>query len=367
MMEMVEFRLRDRNIARKALDALAAMKQEITVMHVCGTHQDTLVRFGIEPLLKEAGVSIRQGPGCPVCVTTGREIEAAVTLARKGKVIASFGDMVKVPGKDMTLSEVRSRGGDVRIVYSPTDVIKMAEREPDREFVFLGIGFETTAPTTSALLLDEKLPGNISVMSYHRTVPPALRFIAEAGEVKLDGLIQPGHVSMVIGERPYDFISEEFGLSQVIAGFEPLDLIMACLEIARQRKEGKARLVNIYGRVVRPEGNREALSAMERTFDPIDIPWRGFPTIPGSGLGISKEFDDRDAYLRFEDELSDVWEMDIPEPPGCRCGEVLRGLIDPKECPLFGKACAPNTPVGPCMVSREGSCNILYRWGKDPV
>lgn len=364
---MEDFKLRDKGTARKALDAIDSLKVDIKVMHVCGTHQDTLVRSGIESMLKEVGVSIRQGPGCPVCVTTGNEIEEAIHLARRGKVIASFGDMVKVPGKDMNLAQVRSSGGDVRIVYSPDDVKKMAKAEKDREFVFLGIGFETTAPTTSALIMDEDLPENVSVMSYHRTVPPALRFIAEAGEIRLDGLIEPGHVSMIIGEEPYRFLSREFGMPQVIAGFEPLDLIMGCLEIAKQKSGSRAELTNLYSRVVKPEGNVAALKAMDETFDPVDVPWRGFPVIPGSGLAISTKYQDRDARKRFEDELDEIKDLEIPEPAGCRCGEVLRGLIDPTECPLFGKGCAPNTPVGPCMVSREGSCNILHRWGKDPI
>lgn len=364
--EMGDFKLRDRETTKKALDAIRSLDQQVTVMHVCGTHQDTLVKFGLEPLLKEVGVGIRQGPGCPVCVTTGREIEAAVELARQGKVVASFGDMVKVPGKEETLADVRSKGGDVRIVYSSEDVVTMARKQPEKEFVFLGIGFETTVPTTSALLMDDKLPENLTIMSYHRIVPPALRFIAELGEIKLDGLIEPGHVSMIIGEKPYRFLSEEFGMPQAIAGFEPLDLVMACFEIAKQKKNGEGYLKNLYGRVVMEDGNPMALKAIDDTFEPCDMTWRGFPVIPKSGLKIRSQYQDKDAYRRFEDDLADVMAMDIPEPPGCRCGEVLRGLIDPMECPLFGKACNPRMPIGPCMVSREGSCNILHRWGTEP-
>ncbi|MGA1819886.1 MAG: hydrogenase formation protein HypD [Thermoplasmatota archaeon] len=364
---MDRFRLRDGEVAKKALKAIKDLGQDLMVMHVCGTHQDTLVRFGLEPLLNEAGIKIRQGPGCPVCVTTGEEIELAVQLALSGRIVTSFGDMVKVPGKDMTLAQARSGGADVRIVYSPDDALKIARENPEKEVVFLGIGFETTAPTTSSLLLREKTPENLSILSYHRTVPPALKFIAEAGEIKLDGLIEPGHVSMVIGEEPYRFLSRDFGVPQVIAGFEPLDLLMACLEIARQKAEGRSDLTNLYSRVVRPEGNTAALKAMEETFEPVDVKWRGFPVIPGSGLAISRRFQDHDARKRFDDELDEFLNLELPEPPGCRCGEVLRGLIEPQDCPLFGKACEPNSPIGPCMVSREGSCNILFRWGRDPV
>ncbi len=356
--------LKDREMARKIVDSIRRLGGNITVMHVCGTHQDTLVRYGLEPMLSKVGVTIRQGPGCPVCVTTPKEIEIAIRIARSGAIITSFGDMIRVPGKDRTLSQVRAEGGDIRIVYSVTDSLDIAKNNPEREVVFLGIGFETTAPTTSALLMRDDLPENLSVLSYHRTVPPALKFLASSGEVRLDGVIEPGHVSMIIGEEPYRFLSRDFSMPQVIAGFEPLDLLMACHELARQKHEGVAELTNLYGRVVKPEGNRAATEAMDRTFTPIDIPWRGFPTIPGSGLGISKEFEHADARLRFRPIVEEVQQLDIPEPPGCRCGEVLRGIIDPYDCPLFKNGCSPSTPIGPCMVSREGSCNILHRWGR---
>ncbi|MCK5774421.1 MAG: hydrogenase formation protein HypD, partial [Thermoplasmata archaeon] len=212
-------------MARKIVDSIRRLGGNITVMHVCGTHQDTLVRYGLEPMLSEVGITIRQGPGCPVCVTTPKEIEMAVRMARSGAIITSFGDMIRVPGKDRTLSQVRAEGGDVRIVYSVTDSLNIARDNPEKEVVFLGIGFETTAPTTSALLMREDLPENLSVLSYHRTVPPALRFLASSGEVRLDGVIEPGHVSMIIGEEPYRFLSSEFSMPQVIAGFEPLDLL----------------------------------------------------------------------------------------------------------------------------------------------
>ncbi|MGA1866633.1 MAG: hydrogenase formation protein HypD, partial [Thermoplasmatota archaeon] len=228
-------------------------------------------------------------------------------------------------------------------------------------------GFETTAPTTSSLLLEDRAPDNLSILSFHRTVPPALKFIAESGEVRLSGLIEPGHVSMVIGEEPYRFLSVDHKLPQVIAGFEPLDLLMACLEIARQKADGRAELKNMYGRVVRPEGNLAAIRAMAETFEPCDVRWRGFPVIPGSGLEIARKFEDHNARKKFEDELADLQELEVPEPEGCRCGEVLRGLIDPDECPLFGRSCRPDHPTGPCMVSREGGCNILYRWGRNLV
>ncbi|MCD6383291.1 MAG: hydrogenase formation protein HypD [Thermoplasmata archaeon] len=361
--EFNAFRFRDRESAKRLLDAIKRLKVELRVMHVCGTHQDTLVRYGLEQLLLDVGVEVRQGPGCPVCVTTTREIEEALALARAGVTILTFGDMIKVPAESGSLRSVKTEGADVRVVYSSIDALKMAKKESEKRFVYLGIGFETTAPSTAALLLKDS-PPNLSILSYHRVVPPALRAILEMGEVKLDGFIEPGHVSVIIGEEPYRFITEEYRIPQVIAGFEPLDLLMAAYLLAKMKKEGKPRLINEYRRAVRPEGNRLALQAMERVFYPVDREWRGFPTIPSSALEVREEFSNKNARIVYEDLLREVWKRTFREPPGCRCPEVLRGLIRSEECPLFGKACTPENPIGPCMVSAEGSCNILYRYGK---
>lgn len=362
------FTLNDKDMAQKIMDKLSALEPPeygYSFMHVCGTHQDTLVKHGLDVLLADAGVRIRQGPGCPVCVTTPREIEEAVTLARAGKTVAVFGDMLKVPGATGSLQGVKAEGGDVRVVYSIEDGVKMARENPSKEVVFIAIGFETTAPTTAAVLAVGSPPQNFSVLCCHRTVPNALRFIAESGEVKLNGLIQPGHVSVIIGSEPYQFLSKEFCLPQVIAGFEPLDLLMATYMLARQLSKNEAKLENEYTRAVHADGNPAALKMMEEAFVPVDMAWRGFPTIPQSGLELAPKYEASDTRKRFEDELAPLKNREFKEAPGCKCGEVLRGLMEPEECPLFGNGCTPSTPIGPCMVSFEGGCAIAHKYGKN--
>lgn len=361
-MDAGKFRFRDRESAERIIGKLRALDVRLRVMHVCGTHQDTLVRYGLEPMLKESGVEVRQGPGCPVCVTTTREIEECLALARAGKRIAAFGDMMRVPGPSGSLFDLQARGADVRMVYSVEDAVRLA-RADGRETVFMGVGFETTTPGT-ALALKAGPPDNFSVLGCHRTVPPALRAIVQMGEVRLDGLIEPGHVSTIIGLEPYRFLSETHHVPQVVAGFEPLDLLMAIYMLGKQKKEGRAELENEYFRVVRPEGNVRAMELLQRTFEPCDVEWRGFPVIPGSGLRFRPDFERYDARTKYAEELAPLRDRRFPEPKGCLCGEVLRGIRDPQKCPLFGRRCKPESPVGPCMVSSEGSCNILYRYGK---
>ena len=356
------FQFRDRETASRIIDSIRQMGLRMRLMHVCGTHQDTLVRHGLDEMLKDAGVEIRQGPGCPVCVTTPREIEECIRLAGRGRRIAAFGDMMRVPGPSGSLLEMHARGADVRMVYSVDDAVAMA-RSDGKETVFMGVGFETTAPGT-AVALRSGPPDNFSVLCCHRTVPPALKALVEMGEFRLDGLIQPGHVSAIIGLEPYMFLSSQYHMPQVVAGFEPLDLLMGVYMLARQKKDGRAELENEYGRVVRPEGNLRAREAMEAVFEPCDVEWRGFPVIAGSGQRLRAQYEKWDARAKFACDIGDLRDKKFPEPRGCLCGEVLRGVRDPKKCPLFGKKCRPETPVGPCMVSSEGSCNILYRYGR---
>ena len=332
-------------------------------MHVCGTHQDTLVKNGLDVLFQECGITIRQGPGCPVCVTTPQEIEQVILLAQKGKMIASFGDMIRVPGQMHSLRSIKAKGCDTRTVYGIEDAVTLAKKHPTKEVVFMAVGFETTAPTTAAALLQEP-PENFSIMSCHRTMPQALKALLDMGEVRLDGLIEPGHVSTIIGTTPYEFISKNYHMPQVIAGFEPLDLLMAVWMLVQQRSQKKATVENEYKRAVKPEGNRKAQEAINHVFTPGDKKWRGFPVIPGSSLELKETFSTYDAHKKFEDDLAELADKEYQEPPGCRCGELLRGLSSPQECPLFGTTCTPDTPVGPCMVSVEGSCNIDYRYTK---
>ncbi len=364
---MEKFKLRDKELAETILKKLKGMDLNIRLMHVCGTHQDTLVRFGLEENLAKVGVEIRQGPGCPVCVTTPKEIEEAIILTEKGKKLVVFGDMVKVPGVKGSLADARAKGGDIQIVYGVDDAVKIASKT-EKEVVFMAVGFETTIPSIAMAIKRAEESGeagkNFSILSCHRVIPPALKTLIELGEVKLHGLIEPGHVSTIIGAKPYEFISEKYHVPQVIAGFEPIDLLMGVYMLAKQIKEGEAKVEIEYTRSVRYEGNPKAVQVIYEIFEPIDIKWRGFPEIPGSGLRLRKEFEEYDARKVFRDDLKEIQDMVFKEPKGCRCGDVLRGVIYSDECPLFGKVCTPEHPVGPCMVSAEGSCNILLKYGR---
>lgn len=355
------FKYRDEETAKKILDNIRRMDIQCTFMHVCGTHQDTIVRFGLEEMLNEVGVDIRQGPGCPVCVTTSNEIADAITLARNGITVCAFGDMLRVPTTIGTLNDVRSEGGDVRIVYSIEDAVRMA-KEQTKSLVFVSVGFETTAPSTCVPLQSE-LPENFSIYSCHRICPPVLDTIFSMGETKIQGLIDPGHVAVITGLEMFKPFAEKYHMPQVVAGFEPLDILMSSYMLCKQIKEGRAEVENEYTRLVKPEGNRKALKLMEDTFVPVDRAWRGFPVIKKSALALKDKYSYCDATKIHEDILKNTPAVES-EARGCRCGEVLRGLIRSEECPMFGKICKPTSPSGPCMVSSEGNCNIAYRIGR---
>jgi len=355
------FSLKDKNLAKDVVSKIKKLNVNLKFMHVCGTHQDTLVKNGLDSLLKECGVEIGQGPGCPVCVTTPREIEEMLVLARKGKTVTSFGDMINVPGEKESLRSMRTEGFDVRTVYGIEDAVEIAEKNKDRDVVFMAVGFETTAPTTASVILKNP-PDNFSILCCHRTIPEALRAIIEMGEIKIDGLIEPGHVSTIIGTKPYEFLSKEYNVPQVVAGFEPIDVLMGAWMLVQQIEKGESFVQNEYTRVVHPEGNIKAQKAIKEVFEPGDVKWRGFPVIPKTSLELRNKFDKYDARKKFEGEFTELENKEFHEPEGCLCGELLRGLVSPFDCPLFGQACTPETPVGPCMVSVEGSCNIEYRY-----
>ncbi len=357
------FSLRDKQLADDIIVQLTRAKVNLRFMHVCGTHQDTLVKHGLDVLLKGCGVEIGQGPGCPVCVTTPKEIEEVLLLAKLGKTIATFGDMIRVPGATSSLQQMKTEGCDVRTVYSIEDALQLAANHKEKEVVFMGVGFETTAPTTASVILREP-PVNFSVLCCHRLIPPALQAILEMGELRIDGFIEPGHVSTIIGTKPYEFISKDYQIPQVIAGFEPLDLLMGVWMLVRQIQQGTAEVQNEYARAVKSEGNTKAQELLTLVFEPVDVKWRGFPVIPLSGLQLRGKYAAYDARVKYQDELQVISETQFAEPAGCLCGEVLRGLISSKQCPLFGRQCTPENPVGPCMVSSEGNCHILYRYGK---
>lgn len=348
---------RDGRLAEKIVRKIACLSGEqghVRIMHVCGTHEDSISKAGIRYLLPQ-NVEVMSGPGCPVCVTTTREIDEAISLARKEVTVTTFGDMLKVPGSSSTLAEQKTGGGDVRTVYSISDALKIAETNPGKDVVHIGIGFETTAPSTALAIKDA--PENFSVLSCHRMIPPAMDFLLSAGETGIDGFIDPGHVSVVIGLAPYKKISGKYKIPQVVAGFEPIDVLYAILLLLKMIKEKDCGVWNEYSRVVRDEGNSLALAAIDEVFEECDVKWRGFPKIPGSGLAIREEYGEKDARRRFALKVKEAG-----EPRGCRCGEVLKGIAYPRECPLFGKRCTPENPVGPCMVSGEGSCSIAYKY-----
>ncbi|KYC53036.1 MAG: Hydrogenase formation hypA family protein [Candidatus Methanofastidiosum methylothiophilum] len=325
------------------------------ICHVCGTHEHVITHYGIRALLPK-NIEVVSGPGCPVCVTTQGEIEAAVKVAEEGAIVTTFGDMIRVPSK-RSLSDAKASGLDVRIVYSIHDSINLAINNPNKKIVHFAIGFETTCPTTAVAVLNS--PDNFYVLSAHRVVPPAMDLLLSSGKINLAGFLDPGHVSTIIGTKPYENISNKFKVPQVICGFEPNDILMGIYMLLKQIHEKRAEVENEYVRGVRVEGNVKAQKLIEKVFEPCNIRWRGFPIIEESGLSLKKEFSNKDAYKEFDIEIED-----IPEEKGCSCPEILRAEKNPNECPLFGKLCTPQNPKGPCMVSREGACYISFKYGK---
>lgn len=332
-------------------------RERICLMEVCGTHTMAISGFGIRKAV-DRRLKLLSGPGCPVCVTDQSEIDAAIGLADREKVtVVTFGDMLRVPGSKGSLEQARARGADVRVVYSALDGLRLAEAEPGREFVFLGVGFETTAPTVGAAIAAARDEGvrNFSVLPMFKLIPPALRVIASSEQVMVDGLILPGHVSTVIGLEPYRFLVSEFKMPCCVTGFEAADVVQGIWMLLSQLETGPG-LANQYRRAVNPEGNRQAQGLLASVFRPTDARWRGLGVIAGSGLGLAREFAGFDAGQRFELKPGRV------KRTACRCGEVMLGAIVPPECGLFGRGCTPENPVGPCMVSTEGACAAYYRY-----
>lgn len=326
------------------------------IMEVCGTHTVAIRRFGLQHLLP-AGVKLVSGPGCPVCVTPDRFIDEAVALARQGVVITSFGDMLRVPGSRSSLEKERAAGAAIRAVYSPLDALKIAD-ESGKETVFLAVGFETTAPAIAAAAMKalEKKIANFSLLTVLRLVPPALQALI-AGDTGLSGFLLPGHVSAIIGKQAYDFLLER-RLPGVISGFTAEDIISSLLLLLEMNNKDIYKVMNNYPRVVRDNGNEKSRTVLAEVFEPVDAEWRGLGAIPASGLQLKPAFASLDSRRRFA-----IPNETVRPRRGCRCGDVLRGLIDPPACPLFNKACRPDRPLGPCMVSSEGSCSAWVTYG----
>lgn len=341
--------------------ALAKQVDEATFMEVCGTHTMAIYRHGIRQLLP-SNVRMLSGPGCPVCVTPNDYLDRAIALARQpGFVITTFGDMMRVPGSTSTLQRERATGADVRVVYSTLDALDMARREPERQVVFLGVGFETTAPTVAAAVLSAASGGvaNFSVLSAAKVIPPALQTLVSDDRLRLHGFLCPGHVSVVLGTAPYEPLARDHHLPCVVAGFEALDVLQGLMMLVEQRVAGEARVEIAYRRAVVAEGNPVARGLLDRVFEPCDSNWRGIGVLPGSGLAIREEYGAHDA-ARFEVEVEPT-----RENPGCACGDILRGIKTPFDCKLFGKVCTPEQPHGACMVSSEGTCAAAFRYGRE--
>jgi len=329
-------------------------------MEFCGGHTVTIFKYGIRQVLPPT-IEMVSGPGCPICVTANADLDRAIALAKLPNVIiATFGDMLKVPGSRSSLQEAKAEGARVYTVYSTMDAIKAAEDNPAKSVVFLGIGFETTAPTVAASIIqaEEKGLKNYFVHSLHKLSPPVVRALLDAGEVGIGGLVCPGHVSTIIGSHPWEFIAREYGIPCVVSGFEPLDILQCVAMLVEQVEKGEARVEIAYKRGVRPEGNRQALKLMEQVFEPCPARWRGIGEVAGSGLKLKERYKSFDAEANFELKPGPTI-----EPAGCICGEILRGVRTPADCKLFGTVCTPESPVGPCMVSAEGSCSASYLYG----
>ncbi len=351
---------KDPELARGLIHSIERWAPEqATLMEVCGTHTVAIARNGLRTMMPE-GIRLASGPGCPVCVTSNKDIDTVIALSRIPDVtIATFGDMTRVPGSTSSLLKEQAEGRSINIVYSPLDALTLAKENPDRQIVFVGVGFETTTPLVAMAIKRAQAMGlkNFSVFVAHKNMPGALETIVADPALEVDALILPGHVSTIIGVRPYEFLAEKYGIPGVITGFEPVDVLQGIAMIARQLHEGRAEIEIAYTRGVMPQGNPVALAAIDEVFETVDATWRGLGVIPGSGYAIRPAFAGFDAVARFSPEVEPT-----REPKGCRCGDVLRGMMAPNECPLFRKVCTPENPVGPCMVSSEGSCAAYFRY-----
>mgnify|MGYP005844402295 CR=1 FL=1 len=355
---------RDKDLVQELARRLQALSPgPATLMEVCGTHTMAVARFGLKMLLPP-GVRLISGPGCPVCVTAQPDLDGFLALGNLPHVVlTTFGDMIRVPGSRTSLDRLRAAGANVQIVYSPFDAVELARQQPDHEIIFFGVGFETTMPATALAVQTAASGGltNFSVYCVHKTMPAALRALLSSGELHIAGLLLPGHVSTIVGAASYDFIPREFGLPCAVTGFEPVDILLGVEALLQQLQSGTPHVANAYRRAVAAPPNPRASQVLAEVFQPADAPWRGLGLIPGSGVSLQTSYAAFDARLKFAAVLAQV-----PRPVAtpCRCGDVLRGVLAPPACPLFGQACNPSQPIGPCMVSHEGACAAAYRYGR---
>jgi hydrogenase expression/formation protein HypD len=334
---------------------VAPKKDNVKFCHVCGTHEWTITHFGLRSLLPE-NVEVIAGPGCPVCIIPAAEIDEAIQIAQKGIVVACFGDLLRVPGSNGSLMNAKANGSDIRIVYSMSDAVGMAKEEPAKEFVFFAVGFETTAPSTAVETL-KRPPSNFSFLVAHRLIPPAMELLLGVGDLNIEGFIAPGHVSVIIGLKPYELFPRVYRMPTVVAGFEPIDVLMAIYMLLKQLKQNDPKLENEYSRMVKPEGNPKALDLMAKTFSVEAGNWRGIGRLPNSSLEFREAFTKYDARKKYGVKIEGGKDILL----GCECHLVIIGKIKPDKCPMFMKACTPQKPYGACMVSSEGTCRV---WAK---
>lgn len=356
--------LKNKQFTKKIIDGIKQTIKDIgkpmKFMHVCGTHEHTISKYGLRTLLPKE-VEILSGPGCPVCICPAADIDKAVELGKRDDVIiTTFGDMIRVPATTLSLAELKAKGADVRIVYGPNDAIKIAKENPSKEVVFFAIGFETTVPLIGYELKSDP-PSNFSVICAHKLIPAALELLISQDQLRIDGFISPGHVSAIIGTKPYKIFSDAYKVPNVIAGFEPNDVLLAILMLLQQRRDKKFETLNEYSRVVKPEGNLIAQQIIDEVFESVSSPWRGIGRIIDGGLAIRDKYSQFDADKKFNIKIKDAKDI----PPGCSCHLIMVGKLYPYECKLFRTKCTPINPIGPCMVSQEGTCSIYYKYHTD--
>ena len=353
MIEKLKFREPElaKKIAKKITE-IAPKNDLVKFCHVCGTHEWTITHYGLRDLLPK-NVEVIAGPGCPVCIVPAAEIDEAVQIAEKGAVITSFGDVLRVPGSQKSLLEAKAEGADVRIVYGISDAIKLAKNEPKKEFVFFAVGFETTAPATAVEVLANP-PDNFSFLVAHRLIPPAMELLLGLGDLQIDGFLAPGHVSVIIGLKPYELFPRVYRMPTVVAGFEPNDVLMGIYMLLKQHQENKPRLENEYSRLVKWEGNPKAKEVLKKTFKVTSSNWRGIGRLPDSALKLQDKFKCYDANTKFNVKVEQGRDILL----GCECHLVIIGKIKPNQCPMFMKSCTPQKPIGACMVSSEGTCRV---------
>jgi len=353
--------LKSKVFTNKIIESINKLIKDINrplkLMHVCGTHEHTISKYGLRTLLPKE-IEILSGPGCPVCICPAADIDKAVELGkRKDTIITTFGDMIRVPATNISLAELKAKGADVRIVYGPNDAVRIARENPNKEVIFFAIGFETTAPLIGYEIKSGP-PSNFSVICAHKLIPAALELLMSQSQLRIDGFISPGHVSTIIGLKPYEIYSQGYRIPNVIAGFEPNDVLLTILMLLKQVRDKKFDTLNEYSRVVKPEGNKIAQEIIKTVFETVSSPWRGIGRVLDGGLVIKEEYAKFDADKKFDIKIEKSQDI----PPDCSCHLIMVGKLYPYECKLFREKCTPLNPIGPCMVSQEGTCNIFYKY-----